>query len=272
METIYLKRDNLKKWQQMAQPNVMALGFFDGLHLGHQEVIRNAYQAAKKKQVPLSVMSFFPHPKFVLSDGKKKVNYLMPFSVKEKVLASMGVDTFYMVQFDHEFAMLSPEQFVVQYLTGLGVVHAVAGFDFTYGRRGEGNMDTLKNQSSEGFEVTKVPKVEMQGEKISSTLVREKLLSGKVDELSSYCGCDYEIECEWDGFNLKPEPYYTLPSQGRYFVTMKRQDHSYPAEIHVKEKNELTVLELVTKMDLEWEAKVSIVWHKQMRPQLKVLV
>ena len=50
METIYLNRDNLKKWQQMAQPNVMALGFFDGLHLGHQEVICNAYQAAKKKQ------------------------------------------------------------------------------------------------------------------------------------------------------------------------------------------------------------------------------
>ena len=62
----------------------------------------------------------------------------------------------------------------------------------------------LKNQSSEGFEVTKVPKVEdvIQGEKISSTLIHEKLLSGKVDELSSYCGCEYEIESGESGMGL----------------------------------------------------------------------
>ena len=140
---IYLNRDNLKKWQQMAQRNVMALGFFDGLHLGHQEVIRNAYQAAKTGSAVRD--EFFPTSKICFINGKKKVDYLMPFSVvKEKVLASMGVDTFYMVQFDHEFSMLSPEQFVVQYLRGLGVVHAVAGFDLTYGSRGEGNMEPLK--------------------------------------------------------------------------------------------------------------------------------
>ena len=68
----------------------------------------------------------------------------MPLSEKEKMLEQLGVDTFYIVQFDKEFASLSPEQFVSQYLVNLGVVHAVAGFDFSYGSRGLGNMDRLK--------------------------------------------------------------------------------------------------------------------------------
>ena len=89
-------------------------------------------------------MSFFPHPKVVISNGKEKVNYLMPISEKEKILKSLGVDTFYIVKFDKTFAQLSPEEFVAEYLTSLGVVHAVAGFDFTYGRRGAWEFESLK--------------------------------------------------------------------------------------------------------------------------------
>ena len=114
----------------------MALGFFDGLHQGHRKVIQTALQKAKEKSLPLSVMSFFPDPKTVLSNGKKQVCYLMPLYEKEKMLEQLGVDRFYMVRFDKEFASLSPEQFVFQYLVKLGVLHAVAGFDFSYGSRG----------------------------------------------------------------------------------------------------------------------------------------
>ena len=121
METIFITRDNLLNWQSVATPTVMALGFFDGLHQGHRKVIQTALQKAKEKSLPLSVMSFFPHPKTVLSNGKKQVCYLLPISEKEKMLEQLGVDRFYMVRFDKEFASLSPQQFVFQYMVKLGV-------------------------------------------------------------------------------------------------------------------------------------------------------
>ena len=92
-------------------------------------------------------MSFFPHPKTVIRKGKRQFHYLMPPSQKEKMLSELGVDFFYFVKFDQEFASLSPEQFVKNYLIDLGVTHAVAGFDFSYGYRGTGNMDRLKEDS-----------------------------------------------------------------------------------------------------------------------------
>lgn len=71
METIYLNKENLAAYQEMASANVMALGCFDGLHHGHVKVIQTAWQKAKERQVSLSVMSFFPHPKTVI--GGKRV-------------------------------------------------------------------------------------------------------------------------------------------------------------------------------------------------------
>ena len=84
----------------------------------------------------------------------------------------------------------------------LGVVHAVAGFDFSYGYKGTGNMDRLKSDSGGLIEVTKVAKVECQGEKISSTCIRERLLKGNVEELPDFLGRPYEVKCDWDGFSF----------------------------------------------------------------------
>ncbi len=188
METIYLNRDNLEIWQEKAKPNVMALGCFDGLHTGHCQVINTAFEKAKEQNVQLAVMSFFPHPKSVVTNGKKQVHYLMPLSEKEERLESLGVDTFYIVEFNKEFAALPPEEFAAKYLVELGVVHAVAGFDYCYGYKGAGNMDRLYNDSGKLIDVTKVEKVGYQGEKISSTCIRERLLAGNVEELPHFLG------------------------------------------------------------------------------------
>lgn len=192
METIYLNPGNKALWQERAKPNVMALGFFDGVHKGHREVIRTALAKAKEKKLLLSVMSFFPHPKTVLSNGKKRVDYLMPLSEKRKVLSQLGVDIFYIVEFDHEFSALSPETFVQKYLINLGVVHAVAGFDYCYGRMGTGNMDRLKADSGGLLEVTKVNKVECNGEKNQFNLHSRKISqrkSGRVAQIARPAIC-----------------------------------------------------------------------------------
>ena len=222
METIYLNKQNLMKWQQKAKTNVMALGFFDGLHLGHCKVIKTASKKAKEMGVSISVMSFFPHPRTVISNGKKQVCYLMPLSEKEKLLQNLGVDTFYIVEFDQEFASLSPEQFVAHYIVQLGVIHAVAGFDFSYGFKGMGKIDRLQMDSKGVIGTTVVEKMEFMGEKISSTCIRERMIKGKVDEVPIFLGRIYEVEGEWDGYTLKTYPHYTIPAPGRYAVTLRK--------------------------------------------------
>lgn len=269
METIYLNPDNLAYWQQQARPSVMALGFFDGVHKGHREVVQTALVKAKEKNLLLSVMSFFPHPKTVLSNGKKQIDYLMPLSAKKKLLSQLGVDVFYIVEFDREFSSLSPEQFAEKYLVSLGVVHAVAGFDYTYGYRGEGNMERLKADSGGLLDVTKVEKVECSGEKISSTNIREKLVNGNVDELPALLGRSYEVECEWDGSFLKVKPYYTLPAPGKYAVTIRSGFNSIQTEVMVTGKKELISLsELATAN----RGVYSIVWHRRVSQHKNVPV
>ncbi|MBB6446917.1 FAD synthetase family protein [Bacillus benzoevorans] len=261
METIFITRENLLFCQEKAERSVMALGFFDGLHRGHCEVIKTASHKAKENNVSLSVMSFFPHPKTVISNGKRQVCYLMPLSEKKERLRELGVDTFYMVEFDQEFASLAPEQFVAEYLLGLGVVHAVAGFDFSYGYKGTGNMERLKRDANGLIEVTKVEKVECKGEKISSTCIRERLLSGKVEELPDFLGSFYEVQCDWDGFSLKPHPYYTLPAPGTYFVTLQNGLRSVEAEMSVTETHSLKTL---TPLPFFLKGRLSIIWHRRL--------
>ncbi|ULT58651.1 FAD synthetase family protein [Neobacillus drentensis] len=264
METIYLNPDNLTLWQQKAKPSVMALGFFDGIHIGHREVIQTAFRKAKEENLLLTVMSFFPHPKTVLSNGKTKVEYLMPLPEKEKLFSELGVDLFYIVEFDREFASLSPEKFAAKYLLGLGVVHAVAGFDYTYGFRGEGNMDRLKRDSGGILEVTKVNKVECRGEKISSTSIREKLAKGNVEDLPAFLGRSYEVSCEWDGSALKVKPYYTLPGQGKYAVTLTSGCHSQEIEVFVTGENKMIPLLNVSERFIKSDTAVSVTWHQRL--------
>src|SRR5436190_24081178 len=86
LKVIHLTMSNRATYLNQAKPCVMALGFFDGVHLGHKEVIKEAKIAADKRNLPLVVMSFFPHPKEVLTNGKKMFPYLMPLDEKQKKL------------------------------------------------------------------------------------------------------------------------------------------------------------------------------------------
>ncbi|MGO4498916.1 bifunctional riboflavin kinase/FMN adenylyltransferase [Paenibacillus sp. 2RAB27] len=262
METVYVNPANLSHWQQKARPSVIALGFFDGIHIGHRKVIETAAGIAEEKKLSLSVMSFFPHPRIVLSSGKTKVDYLMPLSDKEKVLRTLGVDTFYIVEFDIGFASLSPEQFASQYLTDLGIIHVVAGFDYSYGHKGVGNMGRLKSDSGGLIEVTQVPKVESRGEKISSTCIREKLSKGTVEDLPDFLGRLYEVECDWDGVSLQLRPYYTLPAPGRYAVTIHNGMKSEPAIVIVTQDNERLSLRFVTEIGQHIQGRLTIIWHR----------
>jgi riboflavin kinase/FMN adenylyltransferase len=234
LKVIHLKLSNRESNLHGAKPCVMALGFFDGVHLGHQEVINKAKAAAVKRNLPLVVMSFFPHPKEVISKGNKMFPYLMPMDEKEKKLEILGVQIFYLVHFDREFAALSPEKFVKNYLLDFGAELVVAGFDFTYGRNGEGNMDRMIADAKGLLNVIKVGKIEFAGEKISSTMIRNLICSGKVEQIPSFLGEPYQIEGTvlWnkEDVNVYIHPNYLLPSSGIYNVTVSNGYKTYSQE------------------------------------------
>ncbi|MEH7086078.1 FAD synthetase family protein [Neobacillus drentensis] len=224
MEIIHVTNTNRQTTLLKVKPCVMALGFFDGVHLGHQQVIKEAKKQAGEKKLPLAIMSFFPHPKEVLSNGKKIVPYLMPLTDKQKIFKKLGADVFYIVQFNAEFASLSPKQFVQSYLLDFGAIQVVAGFDFTYGCRGEGNMTRIKSDSDGRIAGIMVNKIEFEGEKISSTLIRDLIFLGELEKIPRYLGDYYQIKgrvrLTKHNADILVNPYYLLPASGFYEVTV----------------------------------------------------
>ncbi|MFE8695137.1 bifunctional riboflavin kinase/FAD synthetase [Cytobacillus sp. FJAT-53684] len=170
---------------------VMALGYFDGVHLGHQEVITRAKTIAKEKGMKSAVMTFDPHPSVVLGKSVKQIEYITPLKNKTQLMANLAIDYLFIIHFTRDFANLIPQEFVDQYIIGLNVKHVVAGFDYSYGRMGKGTMETMPFHSRNQFEYTIVPKLSNNDTKISSTLIRTLLAEGKMEELPQLLGRYY---------------------------------------------------------------------------------
>lgn len=235
MKTIYINAQNLQDVYNHATPCVMALGYFDGVHLGHQRVIKIARKKANNRGLPLALMSFRPHPINILSGGKRCIPHLTTLSEKEMILNGLGVDLFYLVDFTLNFAALSPKQFVEAYLLKLGVTHAVAGFDFSYGFKCEGKLHQIPDNSKNQITVTEVQCVDYLGEKISSTAIRQRLLSTDVHAIPHFLGKYYTVKMLWDGNHFKLIEPTMLPNKGIYSVVLEYEHHKIKAIISINE-------------------------------------
>ncbi|MER2048256.1 MAG: FAD synthetase family protein [Solibacillus sp.] len=234
MKIILVNEINLPIVQQNSEPAVMALGFFDGVHKGHQEVILAARKKARKNGLKLAVMSFFPHPKTVFSN--EEVDYLMPMEKKAERFQSLGVDLFYIVDFTKSFAALQPKQFVQQYLVGLQVQYAVAGFDYTYGAKGAGTTATIHSDSDCKIIVDIVKRFSISGKKVSSTCIREKLKRGYVEEVTALLGKPYSVQYSMEN---GLHDYYTLPQCGEYYVTILAGKRAISQKVYVKNTEDI---------------------------------
>ena len=212
-----------------ANGQVLAIGDFDGVHLGHREVIRRAVQHAKSLDVRSAVMTFDPHPREVL--GKSQYSkYLTPRDEKMRQFSHLAVDDVYIVEFDHDLARVLPEQYFANMLVPLGLRAIVVGFDFTFGYKGQGTVETLVRLAKDQMDVEIVPPFHMDGEKVSSTLIREQLHLGQLSRVRQLLGRHYKIEGQvvrgegrgrTIGFptaNLSLVEQYVIPRQGVYAV------------------------------------------------------
>ena len=192
MEIVKLK-EPYDKNAIVDSPIVLALGFFDGVHRGHQEVIKRAIEKGKSLGVKVAVMTFDRHPKIIFQniDGEK-FKYLTMLDEKLEHFKNLGVDIAYVVKFDENLAYLSPQDFIDKYVVGLHAICVVAGQDYTYGKHDIANMDTISDFAKGRFEIITVDHLQRNDQKISSTQIRKDLDSGNVEAANSLLGYQYE--------------------------------------------------------------------------------
>jgi riboflavin kinase/FMN adenylyltransferase len=172
---------------------VVALGNFDGVHLGHQAVIGAARARAETHGVPAGVMTFEPHPRSVFNPDQPPFR-LTPFRIKARLIETLGVDFLLMQHFDKAFAAHTAEQFIEEVLIkGLDVRAVVTGHDFCFGKARAGSVEMLRRRPE--FEtVTVDAQVGVDGQTYSSNLIRQNLLDGHPDRAASLLGRAWEIE------------------------------------------------------------------------------
>ena len=157
-------------------PSVVALGMFDGVHIGHQKLIRQAVEIARNRGWRSVVYTFVNHPRSVIGMSPAP---LMSADERREALLALGVDCVDMVKFTKTFGEKSPRTFLKLLKARYDVRAVVAGVDFTFGHLGAGNTETLRALGAElGFEVFEMPVVLMDGEKVSSTRIRAALQNG----------------------------------------------------------------------------------------------
>lgn len=218
----------------------MAIGVFDGVHLGHRALLQKTVEEARKRGVPSGVITFDPHPRKVLSPHRAPC-LLTSLEDRLFLFEAAGVENCLVLPFDRELARMEPEDFAREYLQErLGVGAVFVGFNFTFGRGGRGTVELLSRLGTElGFEVGILPPVEVEGEVVSSSLVRSRLARGEVEGVARALGrffCLRGRVTEGEGrgrrlgyptANLEVREY-CLPGPGVYGVGVEVRGNIYP--------------------------------------------
>ncbi|MBM7623472.1 bifunctional riboflavin kinase/FAD synthetase [Sporohalobacter salinus] len=210
---------------------VVALGTFDGIHYGHQQLIDEVIISADEFNCKAALFSFKPHPLSIIN-SRKAPPLITSWGQKYRILEELGLDKIYLVKFTPDFAKLDFRKFVRDYLVaGINVHKVVVGEDFRFGYQGLGDSDKLKKLGNEfGFEVEVIKSVTINGRIVSSTYIRELIESGELEKVKSYLTRNYSLEgnvVNGDkrgrelGFptaNIEPTINYVIPKSGVYAV------------------------------------------------------
>ncbi|MFD1336154.1 bifunctional riboflavin kinase/FAD synthetase [Oceanobacillus iheyensis] len=244
MRTIELTYPHSLHMEELPK-TVSAIGFFDGIHQGHQKVITTAVREAEEKEMDSAVITFHPHPSVVLKKDTQQIQYITTLKEKQDVLQELGVDRLYIITFNEQLSKLSPQEFINHFIVGLHIKHLVAGFDYSFGYKGKGNMNNISDYSNGKFTWQKVEQVSLDEEKISSTRIRKELKAGNVDKVYQLLNRPYQSagmvikgaqrgrELGYPTANIDVPNDSLLPRQGIYavYVWVKNQRYEGMANI-----------------------------------------
>lgn len=223
----------------------LAIGFFDGVHLGHQQIIRQTVADAHQHDALALVITFDRHPNVVVaSDHVPPLIYSLP--QKLRVIGSLGVDTLLPIHFDEKFSGQTGEDFIRRLARDLGKIQSLCvGADFVFGHQRSGNVALLEKLGGElGFTVHGLAAVSLDGQIVSSTRIREAICSGNLDAASQMLGRAYSLagvvihgdqlghQLGFPTANLDPTGLL-LPPNGVYAAHASVQGRSHRAVLNI---------------------------------------
>ncbi|NJM41213.1 MAG: FAD synthetase family protein [Anaerolineae bacterium] len=205
------------------KPSVCTIGSFDGVHLGHQQLIRTLVSEAHAHHAQAVVITFHPHPREVL--GNIKMKYLTTPAEQAEQMQLLGVDTLLVLPFTKETSQTPAEKFVEQMITHLNLISLWIGPDFAMGYKRQGNAGFLKAQGQhKGFAVNVLPELGFGHNPISSTRVREALARGDVREANLCLGRPFSVTAlVQDEALLCIDAQHALPANGHYEVLVQAE-------------------------------------------------
>ncbi|MBT1137205.1 FAD synthetase family protein [Lactiplantibacillus argentoratensis] len=264
MQVINLDAQRLKMLAPQP-PLVLALGFFDGVHQGHQRVIQTAKRIAKQRGLPLAVMTFNRHAS-QLFQSQATFRYLNTVAQKIQHMDALQVDRLYITDFNHQFAGLTPTAFIKDYLVGLNAQVVVAGFDYTFGQGGVNGMRELAELGAPYFETVTVDRLANQQLKVSSTRIRDLIARGQLEQANELLGYTYATQAAFSPLTRTIQlanRQQQLPAAGDYRCWLVGANYRQAVVLRVTttlkiiSPYQLPPVAAVLDVDIQWQQRVA---------------
>ena len=241
---VYHKIEDFKQVKNL----VATVGTFDGVHVGHQEIIGKLKEVAKQTDGETLLLTFFPHPRMVLFPDDDSLKLINTLKEKTELLASFGLDHLIILPFSVEFSRITPTEYIRDLLIrDIGIKTLVIGYNHQFGRNRKGNFELLEELSPVyGFDVLEITAQEINEIKVSSTKIRRAIESGDISTANDYLKYNFSLSgivVEGDqigrkiGFptaNIKVlEKHKLLPGNGVYAVTVAVKNHQYKGMLNI---------------------------------------
>ncbi|NJX14469.1 bifunctional riboflavin kinase/FAD synthetase [Tamlana crocina] len=214
---------------------VVTIGTFDGVHIGHQKIIKRLIKTGEQFGLKSVILTFFPHPRMVLQKDSN-IKLINTIEERHQILNDLGLDYLLIKEFTHEFSRLSAEDFVKQILVDkLHARKVIIGYDHRFGRNRNADINDLKQYGETyGFEVEEISAQDIDDVSVSSTKIRTALQAGDIAKANAYLGYPFMLtgvvakgkglgrQLNYPTANIKiPEDYKLIPKQGAYIVSSK---------------------------------------------------
>jgi len=266
---------------------VLTIGSFDGVHLGHQHILRRVIDAAAAEGGTPAVMAMRPHPRQYFAPDRAP-NLLTNDAQKVELLTAFGVQVVYFLPFNEETANLEPDRFLEEILVRrCGVRRLIVGHDFRFGRGARGDFELLvRNQDTYGYRVEEVPPLVLDGERVSSTLIRERVIEGDLAGAERFLGRKYSIvgtviegrrigaQLGFPTANLRPD-HSAVPAHGVYVAEVELDGRRIPAAVNIGIAPTIRHEDIMIEahlLDFNEELRgreIEVIFHKRLRPELK---
>lgn len=227
---------------------IVTSGTFDGVHIGHQKILKKIVANAQQAGGKSAVLTFWPHPRFVLFPQDDTLKLLSTFEEKAELLKEVGIDYLIKIAFTKEFSQLSSESFIQDVLVDrIGTEKLVIGYDHRFGKNREGSFEYLKENCRRfNFDVEEIPRHDIDDVGVSSTKIRAALQEGKVDLAEEYMGRSYTVQGKvvsgqriggqlgFPTANIELEAAYkVVPKDGVYAVRVDLDGSSHDAMLNI---------------------------------------